>query len=287
MERIRAGVQHFRDHVFPTHRPLFEQLSHGQSPAVLFVTCADSRVDPTLITSSQPGTLFVLRNAGNLIPTSDHPPGGEAATVDYAVRVLQVRHIVVCGHSSCGAMSHLMSARDGRSPVDHWLRHAHPVRERTRTTFPDQTGDDLIRAAIFVNALAQLDNLRTWPEVARAEAVGALQLHAWMYEIPTGQILAYDQNRDGFVPLAEASGEAPLVDDLATWTLVLHDAGPRAPEVIASIVDITSWPPSEVTPLLSSLPLVLLQGLSHMEAEVAQSWLRKAGASIALKRESG
>jgi carbonic anhydrase len=289
VDRIRRGVQHFRNQVFPAHQTLFQQLDEGQSPAVLFITCSDSRVDPSLITSSPPGVLFVLRNAGNLIPSSSHPIGGEAATLDYAVRVLKVRHIVVCGHSRCGAMSHLMAEHSGPRPhpVDRWLEHAHPVLQETRRQFPTHRGEALVQAAIFLNALAQLKSLRTWPAVARAEAAGTLQLHAWVYEIHSGEVLAHDAQKSAFVPLEEASWEAPLIDDLRTWTATLHAVGPHRATVIDAVQRITSWSLEDIRPLLTDPPQTLLQGLSHLEAEVVQSWLEEAGATLTLERESG
>jgi len=285
MDRVHEGVKHFRERVFPTHRELFEDLADGQNPAVLFITCADSRVDPSLITSSPPGTLFVLRTAGNLIPPYRSAPSGEAATVDYAIRALKVRHIVVCSHSNCGAMAHLMKGQGGNTPVDDWLEQAASVRVSALTHYPDARGADLAEAAGYLNALAQLENLRTWPEVRNAEVSGEVQLHAWMYQIPTGSILAFDKDKGGFVPLEEAGTEQPLLEDLSTWSAVLNNVGSRTDAVCDAIVKITSWPRREVMQLLASTPLQLLTGLSHIEAEVVETWLTEAGASVDIRRE--
>ncbi len=285
LNRIRDGVLHFREQVFPTHRVLFEGLEDGQYPAVMFITCADSRVDPSLITSSPPGTLFVLRNAGNLIPAFHPSSGGEAATVDYAVRALGVRHVVVCSHSGCGALTHLVSGRAGDTPMDRWLVHAHPIRDAVHRHYPEAEGDELIEAAAFLNALGQLDNLRTHPAVARAEEAGELKLHAWMYEIGTGTILAYDEAKAGFLPLEEAQMEDPLLADLSTWSATLRAVGIDRDAVAKAIARITSWPRPSINRLLNRLPIQLLTGLSHIEAEVVETWLTEAGATVEILRE--
>ena len=285
MDRIREGVKNFRERVFPEYRQLFEGLADGQSPAVMFITCADSRVDPSLITSSPPGSLFVLRNAGNLIPTRSHDIGGEIATVDYALRTLRVRHVVICGHSDCGAMTHLMQAKGSSAPVDRWLAHAQRVRMSTRKQHPAARGAELVNAAANFNVLQQLDNLRTWPFVMKAVRSGDLTLHGWMYDIATGTILAYEAASGGFGPLADVDDERELLDDLGTWTAVLHSAGATPDAVADAIIKVTSWPRREVMQLFGDVPLTLLEGLNHIEAEVVETWLTDAGASLRLQRE--
>src|SRR3954447_1774293 len=109
MEKIIAGVRHFQQTVFLQQRELFEMLgAKQQSPNALFITCSDSRINPNLITSTEPGDLFILRNAGNIIPPWGANGGAEGATIEYAVSVLKLPAIIVCGHYHCGAMHHLM-----------------------------------------------------------------------------------------------------------------------------------------------------------------------------------
>src|SRR3954469_10809519 len=108
MDKILDGVRRFRDTVFAEQRTLFERLARQQAPQALFITCSDSRIDPNLITQSEPGDLFILRNAGNLIPPYGAASGGEGATIEYAVAVLEIPNIIVCGHTRCGAMSALI-----------------------------------------------------------------------------------------------------------------------------------------------------------------------------------
>ncbi|MFM2421431.1 MAG: hypothetical protein RL385_6154, partial [Pseudomonadota bacterium] len=108
MSKLIGGLHHFQQHVFRPQREFFEQLEQGQTPEVLFITCSDSRINPNLLTQTEPGELFIMRNAGNIVPPHSHDPGGEAATVEYAIEALNVSDIIVCGHSQCGAMKGLM-----------------------------------------------------------------------------------------------------------------------------------------------------------------------------------
>ena len=131
MEHLLRGVHQFHSQVFQRERDFFDKLAAGQSPSALFVTCSDSRVDPNLITQSGPGELFVLRNAGNLVPPYGASNGGESATIEYAVAALGVRDIVVCGHSHCGAIKELLNpASTAELPlVTAWLKHAETTRQ--------------------------------------------------------------------------------------------------------------------------------------------------------------
>jgi len=200
MNRIIDGVRLFQQSVFPELMDLFGGLARGQHPRALFITCSDSRVVPDLITQSEPGELFVLRNPGNFVP----PPGsrceGVEATVEYALSILKVEHVIVCGHSDCGAMKALLDPQDVSDyPIlTAWLRHATDVRrfveqESHRHADPHQ----LLSIAIEQNVVRQLDNLRTYPCVASA----AVQLHGWVYDIETGEVFAYRPGEERFVPL--------------------------------------------------------------------------------------
>ena len=126
MQKLIEGTRHFQHTIFDTQKALFEQLSQGQQPLALFITCSDSRIDPNLLTQTQPGELFVIRNAGNIVPTYGAASGGEAGTIEYAVAALKVKDIIVCGHSFCGAMNGLLHPETlGALPaVQDWLRHA-------------------------------------------------------------------------------------------------------------------------------------------------------------------
>lgn len=209
MNKIIAGVRHFQEHVFNEQRDFFQRLANRQqNPVALWITCSDSRVNPNLLTQTEPGDLFILRNAGNIIPPYGAANGGEAATIEYAVAVLGVPNIIICGHSQCGAMNALMNYEDftDLSAVIHWCSHAEATRRIMKAKYP-HISDAKVRLerTIEENLLVQLDNLRTHPAVAVALAKGALNLFAWVYLIESGQVLNYAADLGRFVPL---TGEA-------------------------------------------------------------------------------
>jgi carbonic anhydrase len=204
VEKLVRGIHQFQTTHFNENQELFARLSKGQEPDTLLITCSDSRIVPDLLTQTQPGDLFVLRNAGNLVPTYGAAlGGGEGATIEYAVAALKVSHIVVMGHSHCGAMKGLLNPEDLASLplVTCWLRHAEATRAVIREAYPDCYGADLLNATIKENVMVQLDNLRTYPAVSARIAKGKIALHAWIYQIETGQILAYDPDLHHFAPI--------------------------------------------------------------------------------------
>lgn len=205
INQIIDGITDFHDHYFAGHRELFEHLSHGQKPEVLFITCSDSRIDPCLITQSHPGDLFVIRNVGNIIPAYGITNGAEAAGIEYAIVALNIKDIVICGHSHCGAIKGLMkisSLAEQMPSVYNWLRlYGEPTRRLVMENYPDYPHDDLLKLAIEQNVLTQIDNLETYPVVRAKIHSGWLTLHAWMYEIESGEIFAYDANTGKFEPL--------------------------------------------------------------------------------------
>jgi carbonic anhydrase len=207
MEKLVRGIHHFQTTTFSAHRELFEILSQGQQPDTLLITCSDSRIAPDLLMQTQPGDLFVLRNAGNLIPPYGAANGGEGATIEYAIAALGVKHALIMGHSNCGAMKGLLhpESLDDMPLVTEWLKHADATRHVVDECYPDLEGADLLNATIKENVLVQLDNLRTYPKVAALMAKGALTLHGWIYEIESGQILAYDPQVSHFVPITTGS----------------------------------------------------------------------------------
>jgi carbonic anhydrase len=213
MQKLLEGIHQFQTTIFRPQRELFERLAKGQSPDTLFITCADSRINPNLITQTEPGELFILRNAGNLIPPYGTSAGGEVATIEYAVAVLKVKDIIVCGHSHCGAMNALLAPRalQDLPAVSAWLTHAEATRRIIKEKYPDPSGDgDLLTLTAEENVLVQLENLRTHPAVAVGLAKGELKLHAWMYKIPTGEVFAYDPHRQQYVTVEEAGRPLPL-----------------------------------------------------------------------------
>ncbi|RZT11640.1 carbonic anhydrase [Mycobacterium sp. BK558] len=183
MHTLREGVSRFQQDVFPTKAELFAHLDTHHVPTTLFIGCFDARVVPELITTAEPGELFVIRTAGNLVPAYTPEPEGVAASIEYAVNALAVQDIVVCGHSRCGAMTALAQGHDlsDTPAVAAWLQYADASRARTATA-----GD--VTALVRQNVHAQLANLATHPSVARASAEGKLSLHGWVFDISTGRV---------------------------------------------------------------------------------------------------
>jgi carbonic anhydrase len=206
MQNIIEGFLKFQREVFPARSALFKRLATSQNPGVLFVTCSDSRVVPELLTQREPGDMFVIRNAGNIVPSYGPEPGGVSATVEYAVAVLGVTDIVICGHSNCGAMTAISTCMclDHLPAVAAWLRHADAARAvNAAREFPTPLAR--LNSLVRENVVAQLANIRTHPSVAVALSQGRLNLHGWVYDIENGAIDALDgsTNPQQFVSLAE------------------------------------------------------------------------------------
>jgi carbonic anhydrase len=169
----------------------------------LFITCSDSRIIPSLVTQTEPGELFILRNAGNIIPPFGASNGGEAATIEYGISVLGVQDVIICGHSKCGAMSSLLNRQSTEKlpSVALWLQHAEATRRIMLEKYTHLQGNDLLTATVQENVLMQLENLRTHPAVAAAAARGAIRLHGWVYKFETGQVFSFDPHSGEFLPL--------------------------------------------------------------------------------------
>jgi len=184
VQRLIDGIARYSNEVHPANQPLFDSLAHGQSPDVLFLSCADSRVDPSLITQSQPGDIFVCRNAGNIVPPSDSglSDDGVIASIEFGVIALKVSDIVVCGHADCGAIKGLLHPDSLTSLpyVTKWLEWA------------DHGGHQEPERAVEANVLAQLAHLRTYAFINEAVAVGSLTLSGCVYDIASGQVRVFD-----------------------------------------------------------------------------------------------
>lgn len=202
MSTIVEGFRKFRQEVFPQQQALFKRLATAQNPRAMFITCADSRIVPELITQSEPGDLFVTRNVGNVVPPYGQMNGGVSTALEYAVMALGVQHIIVCGHSDCGAMKAVLNPQslEGMPTVKAWLRHA----EVARSVVAENCaccGDEALGVLTEENVVAQLDHLRTHPSVASRLASGQLHIHGWVYDIETASIRAYDVTQGAFLPL--------------------------------------------------------------------------------------
>jgi carbonic anhydrase len=207
MQRLVSGIHQFQSTVFAPRERFYRRLEEGQYPLALFITCSDSRICPNELTQTDPGELFILRNAGNIVPPYGATRGGgEAATIEYAVAALKVHDIVVCGHSHCGAMQALLdpAAAEKLPAVRDWLQHAEATRRIVEENYDHiEPGRNRLMATIEENVLVQLENLRTHPSVAAALGRGALQLHGWVYKFETGQVFAYSPEQEQFLPIEE------------------------------------------------------------------------------------
>jgi carbonic anhydrase len=210
MRKLIAGIHRFKKQYLNANRELYRRLAeHGQFPEALFITCCDSRVAPLVITHGQPGDLFILRNIGNFVPPFNGDPldgSGVGAAVEYAVAHLEVRDIIVCGHSDCGALKALYKDRSKftHAPhIAHWLRHGDKTMAVVAANYPELSREERYEITAEENVLIQVENLRTYPVVREATREGNLHLHAWYHEIGTGTVYRYDPAKEQFDPIRE------------------------------------------------------------------------------------
>lgn len=211
MRKLIRGLREFKDNHFPSHLELFEKLEMGQKPRVLFITCSDSRIDPNLLTKADVGELFIMRNAGNIIP----PYGslsGEAATIEYAIQSLEIEQVIVCGHTHCGAMNGLLKLdhlREEMPIVYEWLKLAEGTRRLVKENYAHLNNKELLEITSAENVLTQIDHLKTYPIVRSRLYQGRLNIYGWVYNLETGEVLAYDPVSRSYVP-----PQHQLVEDL-------------------------------------------------------------------------
>lgn len=214
MERLVEGYHRFRDEGFEELAERLRALAEEQHPTKLFITCSDSRVLPDRIVSALPGELFVIRNAGNIVSPHDECVSGDGGTLEYAVSVLEVKHIIVCGHSNCGAIQALMHPEELEELplLRGWLAHAGldmSARRREGRRSVIGLGADELHAEELLevdrlarrNVLTQLEHLHTHPHVGRKVDAGELSLHGWFFDIPEGRIMMHDPAAGGWLEL--------------------------------------------------------------------------------------
>lgn len=219
--RFVDGVIKFQNEVYPERKDLFERLAKGQSPEAVFIACSDARVETAMITQTDPGELFILRNAGNIIPPHTSQTGAMTATIEFAMSVLKIPHIVICGHTECGAMLGAMNP-DSISHLTHvreWIGYARAAAEVVEELGEGLSQEEKLDMLMKQNVVLQIQHLKTHPSVLRRLAKKELSIHGWVYDIKTGDVFAYD----------EASGEFSPVDDhygkLARSVIPNHDCG--------------------------------------------------------------
>lgn len=204
IEKFVRGFSRFQQQ-YLTESAIFDTLRKGQNPGTLVIGCCDSRVDPALLTGSDPGDLFVVRNIANLVPpcAPDAPPGVTSA-IEFAVCGLEVARVIVLGHARCGGIRALMSPRrlaEETNFVGRWMSIADPVRQRVLRELPHKSDDEQRKACEMASILHSLDNLMTYPWLKRRVEAGNLMLHGWYFDIDTGALLAYSPRQQEFLPL--------------------------------------------------------------------------------------
>ena len=198
LQKLKEGVRHFRRNVYEENAEAYRlAASTPQKPHTLIVACADSRVDVETITNSGPGEVFITRNIGNMVPAYGEMLGGVSAVIEYAVSALGVKHVVICGHSDCGAMKALLhpEATETMPTVKSWLNNGKAALSVAESVHAED-GRDLLPVLTEQNVLMQLAHLKTHPSVAGAIARGDLTISGWVYDIGSGEVrIAEDESR--------------------------------------------------------------------------------------------
>jgi carbonic anhydrase len=213
MIKLLPGLHKFKTEIHEKQEEFFANLARKQSPDAIFITCSDSRIVPELLTSTQPGDLFTLRNAGNIVPMSEDHSGGEEASIEFAVSQLNVKDIIVCGHSQCGAMKGLLypDSLSDMPAVARWLRHAKKTKEILEENYASAPEDELLNIAVQENVLVQLENIRNLPCISRKLWTREVELHGWVYEIESGTVYIYDPISEEFLAAAQYTDGFELI----------------------------------------------------------------------------
>ncbi len=205
--RMIHGFKHFKKNYFSDDSGLFDKLKCGQNPGTLVISCCDSRVDPALLTNSEPGDLFVIRNIANLVPAYG-PDGrchGVSSGIEYAVKILEVSDIIVLGHSGCGGIVALLEEKDKLEDTEFigpWIEIARPALEALSHELKDKSFELKCRACEQASLLISIENLLTFPWIKEKVDKGTLAVHGWYFDLHAGQLLAYDPEAEAFVKLS-------------------------------------------------------------------------------------
>ena len=205
MDKIVKGIRHFRSDIYPGLKPRYdEMLKNGQKPHALVIGCSDSRVAFETLTGCGPGELFIVRNAGNIIPQYGKYMGGVTASIEFAVKALPIRDVIVCGHTHCGAMSALLKPESSSDmpAVQKWVSFARQAKRRIGKEHT-HVFDRHLREAIAENVKLQVEHLRTFPCIQEKLKSGQIRLHGWVYEIENGDVVEHDEATDRWVSLTE------------------------------------------------------------------------------------
>lgn len=206
IEKFIAGFKQFQRSYFGENRELFDRLKKHQEPRTLIISCCDSRVDPAILTNSEPGDLFVVRNVANLVPPYETGGGhhGVSAALEFGVCSLGVEHIIVLGHSQCGGIRALMEDSYGSGEggfIAKWMQIASSASEKVRQELPQKSIELQSRACEQAAILLSLENLLTFPWIAQRVENGTLRLHGWYFDLGHGELLGYDTETKALLPL--------------------------------------------------------------------------------------
>ncbi|BCB25698.1 carbonic anhydrase [Sulfurimicrobium lacus] len=209
IEKLVEGFKRFRRHNYEENRALFDRLTRqGQSPKTIVVGCCDSRVDPAIVTDSDPGDLFIIRNVANLVPPFETSGNyhGTSAALEFGVRHLEVENIVVLGHAHCGGIRALLDEAPGDKPgegfIAEWMKVASNARNRVLSRMHGEPLEKQVRACEQEAILVSLDNLLTFPWILERVAQRKLALHGWYFDMEHGELLAYNPGSNRFEALS-------------------------------------------------------------------------------------
>ena len=211
MRKVLEGLTLFQRIAYPRHKELFERLAKNQTPQAVFIACSDSRVDPNLLLQAEPGDIFIIRNAGNIVPPAGSSYGGTTASLEYAVVALGIRDVILCGHSNCGAMQGVLHPErlDGMPAVRQWVSYADRARRAAVESHPGADDETLLERVVDYNVIAQVRNLLTFPFVRPLAEKRELEIFGWVYDIASGGVKGLDATGRRFVPLADAAMGSP------------------------------------------------------------------------------
>jgi len=211
MRKFLEGLTLFQRVAYPRHQELFERLAKNQTPQAVFIACSDSRVVPNLLVQAEPGDLFIIRNAGNIIPPAGASYGGTTASLEYAIVALGIRDVILCGHSNCGAMQGVLhpESLDAMPAVRQWVSYAESAREAVTRAHPHAVDDELLDRVVDYNVIAQIRNILTFSFVRPLVEKGELDVHGWVYDIATGHVKGLDASGRRFVSLGAGEKTSP------------------------------------------------------------------------------
>jgi carbonic anhydrase len=211
MRNVLEGLTLFQRIAYPRHKELFERLAKNQTPQAVFIACSDSRVVPNLLLQAEPGDLFIIRNAGNIVPPAGSSYGGTTASLEYAIVALGIRDVILCGHSNCGAMQGVLHPeRLERMPaVRQWVSYADLARRAAVEAHPGADNETLLERVVDYNVIAQVRNLLTFPFVRPLVEKNELEIYGWVYDIGSGRVKGLDATGRRFAPLGESEMGSP------------------------------------------------------------------------------